>query len=171
MEFIPVKEEGLANIVGTVSLGEQTSGHKYLGVGGRRVRGLKEENNLWWIFSVHTIKIQPQTPEKDFTISLSFTLGGGVRKALPFSLGSEPVFLGMVMARPISATQIYSGSHNQSFLCSPRHTHACKENNIFWEIRWPFYHERKIYNFSVVFRPTNHILLSLDQPTILLKPF
>lgn len=98
---------------------------------GRRVRGLKEENNLWWIFSVHTIKIQPQTPEKDFTISLSFTLGGGVRKALPFSLGSEPVFLGMVMARPISATQIYSGSHNQSFLCSPRHTHACKENNIF----------------------------------------
>lgn len=80
---------GLANL--NILCRKHSSDHKHHGEGEMIV--------MVDIFFLQTLSIYANGPEEGFAIPLSITLGAGMeRKALPFSHGSEAMFLDKLLS-------------------------------------------------------------------------
>lgn len=109
-----IKEAGLATLEGAVSVGQQSSGYKYL-VAGRRKKSMVD------ILCTHHTHPPSDPWRRPYHFSeIHHKKRSGEGFAVLSWVWAYPTFLAPAM--PMSIMQTHSGSHNQSFLYSLRHT-------------------------------------------------
>lgn len=113
-----IKEAGLTTLEGAVSVGQQSSGYKYL-VAGRRKKSMVD------ILCTHHTHPPSDPWRRPYHFSeIHHKKRSGEGFAVLSWVWAYPTFL--VPAMPMSVMQTHSGSHNQSFLYSLRQTQAHK---------------------------------------------